>query len=329
MPKISIIIPVYNVENYLSECLDSIISQTLKDIEIICINDGSTDNSLKILQEYKTKDNRITIIDKKNEGSGIARNIGMAGAKGEYIYFADSDDWLADCSVLEKIYNAAEKNCLDILIFGGYSCYYKCDRLIKWKGRYKLSKINKKYFKNVFSAEDIKQDIFKIPSTAWTKLYRREFLADNDIKFQQIKIGQDQLFFFHSMITAKRMKVLNDYLYCYRKERKGSVTFLKRKRNFSPLYVTRAIEELLKKLDRTDEYLEISIDRYFSKATSWLGRFDRKLKPEYYVQYIELLTHIQNSCNGWWKYFNPTKWDGYWRLKIKQNIAKIKYRLLK
>ena len=170
MPKISIIIPVYNVENYLSECLDSIISQTLKDIEIICINDGSTDNSLKILQEYKTKDNRITIIDKKNEGSGIARNLGMAGAKGEYIYFADSDDWLADCSVLEKIYNAAEKNCLDILIFGGYSCYYKCDRLIKWKGRYKLSKINKKYFKNVFSAEDIKQDIFKIPSTAWTKL---------------------------------------------------------------------------------------------------------------------------------------------------------------
>ena len=329
MIKISIIIPVFNVEEYLPKCLDSILSQTLTDIEVICVNDGSTDGSLKVLQEYKSKDDRIIIIDKKNEGSGIARNIGLLSARGKYVYFADSDDWLDTDQVFEKIYNSAEDDSLDILIFGGYSCYKKCDKIIKWKGSYKLNILDKKYFKNVFGSEDIKKDVFKFPSTAWTKLYRREFLQENEIKFQPIKVGQDQLFFFHSMITARRMKVLNEYFYCYRKERAGSVTAVRRKRNFSPLYVTRAVEELLKKLGKTDEYLELSIDRYFSKATSWLGRFDRELKPEYYAQYIELLTHIQNSSNGWWKYFNPTKGDGYWRLKIKQNIAKIKYRLLK
>lgn len=196
MVKISIIIPIYNVEKYLPECLDSIISQTFSDIEIICINDGSTDDSLKILQDYKKKDNRIIIIDKQNEGSGIARNIGLKKALGEYICFIDSDDWLENSTSLEKMYNAAEKDCLDILIFGGYSCYEKYGKLIKWKGKYRLKSLNKKYFKNVFGAKNIKKDIFKFPTTAWTKLYSREFLIKNEIKFQPIKVGQDQLFFF-------------------------------------------------------------------------------------------------------------------------------------
>lgn len=329
MIKISIIIPIFNVEEYLPKCLDSVLSQTLKDIEVICVNDGSTDGSLRVLQEYKSKDDRIIIIDKKNEGSGIARNMGLLSARGEYVYFADSDDWLEKETALETIYEAAEKDCLDILIFGGYSCYRKYDKIIKWKGRYRLDDLNKKYFQEVFSANDIKNDIFKFPSTAWTKLYRRDFLLENDIRFQPIKVGQDQLFFFHSMITAKRMKVLNKYFYCYRKERVGSVTAVRKKKNFSPIYVTRAIEELLKKLDKTEDYLAISIDRYFGKATSWLGRFDKDLKPEYYAQYIELLTHIQKSCNGWWKYFNPTMSDGYWRLKMKTFLAKQKFMLLK
>ncbi len=329
MVKISIIIPIYNVEKYLPECLDSIISQTFSDIEIICINDGSTDDSLKILQDYKKKDNRIIIIDKQNEGSGIARNIGLKKALGEYICFIDSDDWLENSTSLEKMYNAAEKDCLDILIFGGYSCYEKYGKLIKWKGKYRLKSLNKKYFKNIFGAKNIKKDIFKFPTTAWTKLYSREFLIKNEIKFQPIKVGQDQLFFFHSMILAKRIKVLNEYLYCYRKERKGSITAVKHKKDSSPIYVTRAVEELLKKLDRTDEYLELAIDRYFSKATSWLGKFDKDLKPEYYNLYMELLTHIRKSCNGWWKYFNPKESDGYRCLKIKQFIARLKYRLLK
>lgn len=106
MPKISIIIPVYNTEKYLSRCLDSAINQTLKDIEIICVNDGSTDNSLDILKEYAAKDNRIKIISKGNEGAAITRNIGINVATGEYIGFIDSDDYV-DLDYFEELYSNA------------------------------------------------------------------------------------------------------------------------------------------------------------------------------------------------------------------------------
>lgn len=115
-PKVSVIIPVYNVEQYLSRCLDSVISQNFNDMEIICINDGSKDASLRILEEYAGKDSRIVIIDKKNAGVSAARNDGIAAAKGEYLAFLDGDDfWEADC--LAKIYQEAEHNHSDIVIF--------------------------------------------------------------------------------------------------------------------------------------------------------------------------------------------------------------------
>ena len=120
MIKLSIIIPVYNVEKYIPVCLESIINQPFKDLEIICVNDGSSDNSLSVLQSYKEKDNRITIIDKKNEGSGVARNTALAIAKGDYVYFVDGDDWLED-NALEKVVSKADELDTDILIFSGLS----------------------------------------------------------------------------------------------------------------------------------------------------------------------------------------------------------------
>lgn len=329
MTKVSVIMPVYNVEKYLPQCLESILAQSLNDIEIICVNDGSTDNSLKVLQEFKTCDNRIVIIDKANEGSGVARNAALAIAKGEYVYFVDSDDWLDNSGVLEKLYAKANADVLDILIFGGLSCYEKDGKFIKTKGGYSLKHLDKKYFNKVFSAKDIKKDVFKFPSTAWTKLYRREFLIDNNIKFQNIKVGQDQLPFFHSMILARRIEVIDEFPYCYRKNRIGSAMTVKKKKNFSPIYVTRAIEELLKRLNMEDEYSSLALGKYFAKATSWLGKFQDDLKQAYYIEYMELLAHLQNSQNGWWKYFNPTIKDGYWILKMKQFVAKKKFMLLK
>lgn len=107
-PKISVIIPVYNVEQYLRECLDSVVSQSLADIEIIAINDGSPDNSLSILKEYEAKDTRVKIIDKQNEGVGKARNDGIKAAAGEFVAFMDSDDYYPSAKVLETLYcNAA------------------------------------------------------------------------------------------------------------------------------------------------------------------------------------------------------------------------------
>lgn len=311
MPKLSIIIPVYNVEKYLPKCLGSILEQPFKDLEVICVNDGSTDGSLDVLQKIKKNDGRVVIIDKKNEGSGIARNIGLSTAQGEYVYFIDSDDWL-EANVLAKIIAKADELQTDILVFGGLSYYNGKGQ----NGAYSKNKLPKKYFGKVVSAKDIKKDIFKFPSTAWTKLYRRSFLIKNEIKFQNIRAGQDQLPFFHSMITADRIAILPENIYCYQKNREGSVTSVKKKKSFSPIYVFYGIEEMLEKTGMKEEYRNIFVNKYFSKATSWLGKFDKDLKPQYFEEYSKLLKHVQEKY-GLYKNFHPEITDGYWKLKLR------------
>ena len=317
MTKLSIVIPVYNVENYIPQCLESILNQSFKDLEVICVNDGSTDNSLSVLQDYKVKYDRIIIIDKKNEGSGIARNAGLSIAKGEYVYYVDGDDWIED-NALEKIIVKADELNTDILIFGGLSYYEGKGK----NGGYSADKLPKEYFNKVFSSKDIKKDIFKFPSTAWTKLYRRDFLIKNNIKFQDIKAGQDQLPFFHSMIKAERIALLPENIYCYRKNRKGAVTSVKKKKSFSPIYVFYGVEEMLKSENLLDDYKSIFVNKYFSKATSWLGKFQDDLKHDYYLEYLKLLEHVKSEYpTGWWMKFNPKEKDGYWMLKLKQKIS--------
>ena len=115
-PLISVIVPVYNVEDYLISCMDSIINQTLENIEVICINDGSTDESLKILKEYEKKDERVKVYSKQNSGQGTARNFGLENAIGEYVLFVDSDDWI-DIETCEILYDVAKSKELDLLIF--------------------------------------------------------------------------------------------------------------------------------------------------------------------------------------------------------------------
>ncbi len=319
MVKLSIIIPVYNVENYLSRCLESILNQTFNDFEIICVNDGSTDNSPAVLQKFKSNDERIIIIDKKNEGSGVARNVGLSIAKGDYVYFVDGDDWIEENSLDKIILKAAELN-TDILIFGGLSYYNNKGK----NGGYSADKLPKQYLNKVFSSKDIKKDIFKFPSTAWTKLYRREFLLKNNIKFQDIKVGQDQLPFFHSMIKAERIALLPENIYCYRKNRKGSAMTVKKKKSFSPIYVFYGIEDMLKSENLLDDYKSIFVNKYLSKATSWLGKFQDDLKHDYYVEYLKLLEHVKSDYPaGWWMKFNPKEKDGYWMLKLKQSFSKI------
>ena len=115
-PKVSVIIPVYNVEEYLRECLDSVVNQTLKEIEIICVDDGSTDNSLEILKEYAKKDSRITVITQQNLHAGVARNAGLAVARGEYLSFLDSDDFF-ELNMLEETYEVAKTENSDLTFY--------------------------------------------------------------------------------------------------------------------------------------------------------------------------------------------------------------------
>ena len=131
MPKFSVILPVYNVEKYLRECLESLVNQTLKDIEFICVNDGSTDSSLDILNEYAKKDSRFVIINQHNQGQGVARNNALAVAKGEYVAFVDPDDWV-ETNMFEELYLKFKETNVDVIQFNFKVCFEKSGE-IKYK----------------------------------------------------------------------------------------------------------------------------------------------------------------------------------------------------
>lgn len=259
-PAISIIIPVYNVQDYITDCLESILNQSFTDYEIICINDSSTDNSKKILEQFSQKDDRIKVINIHNSGSGTARNIGIRAAQGKFTAFVDADDKFLKNALLQ-MYSEAEKMKTDILIFGAYSLRKK----IKYKGGYDFGKIPRKFTHSIFSAHSIRNEIFKFPATAWTKLYNTEFIKKNNIQFQDIKRGQDQLFFFHTMITAKRIGVLKKNLYLYTRVRKGSATYNKKKNDFSPICIFYEIEKLLENKMLLPVYDDLFVDKYLQK----------------------------------------------------------------
>lgn len=201
MAKISVIIPVYNVEQYLKECLESIINQTLKDIEIICVNDGSTDDSLEILNEFIKKDQRIKLITQKNKGLSAARNAGYNIATSEYIYFIDSDDWI-ELNTLENIYNKIIKTQSDVLLFGTNNVYG--DNHIM-KNNMRIMNLIKKYKTKDFCFIDC-PDVIYLPCTAWLKIYKKSFLDSYNIIFEDdIKFSEDSIYWI--MIVCRNAKI--------------------------------------------------------------------------------------------------------------------------
>ena len=192
MPKVSVIIPVYNTEKYLKKCLDSVCNQTLSDIEIICINDCSTDNSLEILNEYASKDDRIKIINfEENKGAAVARNVGIDTACGEYIGFVDSDDFV-DSDFYEKLYNTASENNSDIAK-GEYK--YTNDGLVNEKLNEKI-----KECKTNFSFEYC------------SAIFKTKLIKDNGIKFPILRDMEDPVFAFHCANCTNNLVFVED---CY------------------------------------------------------------------------------------------------------------------
>lgn len=215
-PKVSILVPICNVEKYLAECLDSLVNQTLRDIEIICINDGSTDNSLQIIQDYAQKDDRIKVIDKANSGYGDSMNKGLELAQGEYIGIVESDDYVKE-NMFEELYELAQKNDLD-LVKSDFYYYYSKNNQSRHAGR-----INKKNVGKVFSIID-DASILKIVPSIWSAIYNREFLNKNNIRFLPTPGAsyQDTSFAFKTFVSANRMMFTNKaYLY-YRQDNENS-----------------------------------------------------------------------------------------------------------
>jgi len=195
--KVSIIVPVYNVEPYLRRCLNSLVNQTLKDIEIICINDCSPDNSIVILEEYARKDERLKIINfKKNQGVSAARNIGLKQARGEYVGFCDSDDYV-DLNFFRKLYENNNNGKLDIII-GGVKV-----KLLNTKNEIVFTTIEK-ISKNRFAHQCFCEAI-----------YKRSLLKNNCIEFPSFAISEDWFFCCKANFFAKKIKVIDGVFYHY------------------------------------------------------------------------------------------------------------------
>ncbi len=223
MVKVSIVIPVYNVQRYLRECLDSVVSQTLKDIEIICVDDGSNDNSGKILDEYAGKDERIKVIHKKNTGYGHSMNVGFDATTGEYIGIVESDDY-ADKRMFETLYNIACNNDLDVVKSGFY--YYYTDPVRNEKVEI-VSKIMDK--KTICPSTDFKSkmemvEFYNIKPTIWSAIYKRSFIKENNIRFLETPGAsyQDAGFSFKVMATAKRVQLIREAFLHYRQDNSES-----------------------------------------------------------------------------------------------------------
>ena len=216
MSEISVIVPVYNVESYLGECLDSICNQTFKDIEIICVNDGSTDRSLDILNEYVKKDERIKIISQQNQGLGAARNTGFDHANGNYLYFIDSDDYIK-LDTLEKLYKNIISNQSDIVMF----MFQTVDDMGKVQRKRQGFRIDNifgdiDYNNFTFQYEDVKKHVMNSAYSACLKLYRKEFIDNLDFKFPVGVNFEDVPVHVKVMVEANRISFVPESMYNYR-----------------------------------------------------------------------------------------------------------------
>lgn len=217
MPKISIIIPVYNAQDYLKKCLDSIIEQDLKDIEIICIDDGSHDNSLQILKNYAKQETRLIYKSQTNKGVSAARNLGLQIAKGDYILFVDADDYLADNS-LKYLYSCAQNNNLDLLVFGYYHVLGKNISTTAFMDIWK-NKFPSTPFKFQF------KDSFLLNGSIWNKLISKKVITASKATFPlDISYAEDTIFCFRLYPFIKQIQIMPIAFYYYQNRENNSLS---------------------------------------------------------------------------------------------------------
>lgn len=282
MVKVSVVVPVYNVEDYLEECLDSISNQTLDDIEVICVNDGSTDKSLDILKKYAKKDNRFTVISQENAGHAVATNRGMELAKGEYLFLMDSDDILKLNALEDTVKVADEKN-VDFVLFQALNYYMDTDEY-KEQENYSMTKLADYVGDKVFNWKDIKKFVFKITVTPWSKLYKREFIVNSGAKFPEGLIFDDNVFFWEVLFNAQRITFLREHLFI-RRWHSASSTKAGDKRFIDSIEIYRLIWQVFKKYGAFDDYKQ---KLYNSRVRIGYMRLSR-IKKEYREMYYEKL----------------------------------------
>lgn len=243
--QVSVIVPVYNAEKYIEQCVESICKQTLQKIEILLVDDSSTDSSLSILQKYAKQDDRITVVENEHTGDGAAsaRNAGLSIAKGKYLSFLDADDFF-ELDMLEKAYEKAEAVSADIIMFDGYFFDHSKQKAVPSDFIIKYNHLPKK---EVFSKHDFPDTIFTCTtSAAWSKLFRRQFIQDENLYFQGVYHSDDVLFVTTAFAMAKKITVIKEKLVWYRFGHVESQASNKSKKPLSVVFACMAMKDLLK-----------------------------------------------------------------------------------
>lgn len=326
-PLVSVVIPVYNVALYLEQCLETVLSQSLSDIEVICIDDKSTDGSLLILRKYLLKDRRMhLIVNDINRGAAYCRNIGMNEATGKYIAILDSDDYFS-ADMLEKSYTVAEMQNADIICWENY-IYDNTNRIVTRfprKSAYLRHKISKP-----FRASDIPDMIFEICHIAsWTKLFRRSFLENCGIKFQELPTSNDIYFGMMVLLLASKIACIEEPFVFYRSNRVGQisgvVTFEKHLE--STIKACVAVKKKMDEMGLFQKYKRAFYHRVMRLIVSDL----RNLSLDGRKKYIDMLSnegwHDLNMeaccCEDFPSRLDFARWEDLYRYKDYEKMASI------
>ena len=254
MKKISIVIPIYNVEQYLRECIDSVIKQTYENLEIILVNDGSKDNSLNICKEYLDKDKRIRIIDQKNAGLSAARNVGLEASTGEYVMFIDSDDYM-DLNACKVLYNAIEGTDYE---FVSANFVFTDSNGKPWK----KPKFSNKFKNKELTIKNYRESFYFINAPVWNKIFKREYLIENNLRFEVGLYAEDAIFTTLLYLKAQKAYYIKDVVYYYRQRevKKGnlSISFNCSLEYFDKINTAYKIID-----DNFRKYKEVNFYRYF------------------------------------------------------------------
>lgn len=287
--KVSVLVPIYNVEDFLSECLESLVKQTLKDIEIICINDGSTDGSLKIIKDYARDDKRIVLINKKNSGYGDSMNKGLDKATGEYVGIVESDDFI-DLGAFEKMYKLAKKYDLDVVKTNFYEYVTKKKRDVAKSNMFLSDE------ENVVLDTCEHRHVFYEQPSIWSAIYKREFLNNNDIRFLPSPGAsyQDAGFNFKVWASAKRVMMLNRAFLHYRQDNPNSSV-----KSDGKVYAVKdeydEVERWLKEKGLYDEYSNTLVGMRFSSYIWNMRRLTRKTAKEFSKTIKEDLARLKKE----------------------------------
>ncbi len=252
MIKVSVVVPVYNGEKYLRECLDSICNQTLREIEILCVDDGSTDASMGILEEYRDSDDRFRIFAQEHQYAGSARNLGMSHAKGEYLVFWDCDDYF-DPQALEKLYERAKQTDADVVVCGANQYYENKHRAYPSDAYLKMKLCPDTETFNRFSNPQYYLNFTNV--AAWNKLYKRSYIEKMGLQFQPVRNGNDIYFAESALGLADRIALLNEKLITYRRNRENGLVSTS---SAAPLTPIQAWIDVAKNLEGHDGFGEQS-----------------------------------------------------------------------